>query len=70
MERTFLIDNRFFIDLYNIIFINLALSADNALIIGMAISELPSSQRNKVLVWTTLGIVMFFMLFASLRFFY
>ncbi|MEM1505777.1 YjbE family putative metal transport protein [Domibacillus sp. 8LH] len=56
----------FFIDLLNIIFVNLLLSADNALIIGMAIRELPFSQRKKVLVWTTAGIIMFYVLFSSL----
>lgn len=54
------------IDLLNIIFINLALSADNALIIGMSIRGLQSSQRNKVLIWTTIFTIFSYILFASL----
>jgi YjbE family integral membrane protein len=52
------------VDLLHIIFINLILSADSALIIGIAIRDLRSKQRKQVLIWSTFGISFIYIIFA------
>ena len=53
------------VDLLHIIFINLILSADSALIIGIAIRDLQTKQRSQVLIWSTIGISFIYIVFAS-----
>lgn len=55
--------------LVSIIIIDLVLSGDNAVVIGMAASRLPANQRRKAIVWGGAGAVglrMFFTVLAAL----
>lgn len=46
-----------FVALGSILFVNLILSGDNAVIIAMASKSLPSSQRTKAVLWGSIGAV-------------
>jgi YjbE family integral membrane protein len=46
-----------FIALGSILFLNLILSGDNAVIIAMASNQLPAEQRKKAIIWGSLGAV-------------
>jgi YjbE family integral membrane protein len=50
-------DTQFFIAFVNIIIIDLVLSGDNAVVVGMASRRLPPEQRKKAILWGTLGAV-------------
>ncbi|GAX91209.1 TerC family protein [Effusibacillus lacus] len=47
----------FFSALLAVIIINLVLSGDNAIVIGMAARNLPKEQQKKVILWGTLGAI-------------
>lgn len=47
----------FFSALLQIIFINLVLSGDNAIVIALAARNLPAEQQKKVVIWGTVGAV-------------
>lgn len=48
----------------NIVLINLVLSSDNALIIGMAVKDLQRADQKKVLLYSTIGIILLYILFS------
>ncbi|HJV45230.1 MAG TPA: TerC family protein [Bacillota bacterium] len=50
-------DTQFLIAFLNIIIIDLVLSGDNAVVVGMASRRLPPMQRKKAILWGTLGAV-------------
>ena len=50
----------------SIILIDLILSGDNAVVIGMAASDLPGPQRRRAILWGTLGAVGLRVLFTAL----
>jgi YjbE family integral membrane protein len=58
--------NNELIILVKIIFIDIILSADNAIIIGMAASQFDNRIRKKVLIYGTIGAVVFRIIFAGL----
>ncbi len=58
--------NNELIILVKIILIDLVLSADNAIIIGMAASQFDNQIRKKVLIYGTIAAVVFRIIFAGL----
>ncbi|SMO49441.1 TerC family protein [Melghirimyces algeriensis] len=50
-------DAQFWIGFFNIIILDLVLSGDNAVVIGMAARKLPQNQRKKAIVWGTAAAV-------------
>lgn len=54
------------IDLLEVIFINLIMSVDNALIIGIVVRELPIVKRKHVLVWSIIGISSIYIFLSAL----
>ncbi|WCK55831.1 TerC family protein [Aneurinibacillus sp. Ricciae_BoGa-3] len=50
-------DSAFWIGFVNIIIIDIVLSGDNAVVIGMASRRLPKGDRKKAVLWGTLGAV-------------
>lgn len=47
----------FWLALLNIIFIDLILAGDNAIVIGMAARNLPANQQKKAVIWGTAGAI-------------
>jgi YjbE family integral membrane protein len=67
--ESFTLDLGFLGALLSIVIIDLVLSGDNAVVIGMAASRLPASQRRKAIIWGGAGAVglrMFFTVLAAL----
>jgi YjbE family integral membrane protein len=48
----------FFTALLSIVIIDLVLAGDNAILIGLAARNLPSTQQKKVIIWGTLGAIL------------
>lgn len=57
MERSFVLDFGIVGALLSIIVIDLVLSGDNAVVIGMAAGRLPAEQRRKAIIWGGAGAV-------------
>ncbi|MBP1932877.1 TerC family protein [Ammoniphilus resinae] len=51
------LDLEFYLAFINIIIIDLVLSGDNAVVVGMASRKLPPKQRKQAILWGTLGAV-------------
>lgn len=54
------------IDLLQVIFINLIMSVDSALIIGIVIRELPITKRKHILIWSLIGISLIYIFLSAL----
>ncbi len=52
--------------LVQVILIDLVMSGDNAIIIGMAVAGLPKENRTKIIVWGVVGATVLRILFAAL----
>ena len=52
------------IALLQVVFIDVTLAGDNAVVVGMAASRLPAAQRKRVIVWGVVGAVILRILFA------
>lgn len=61
-----IVDVDFWIGFLNIIIIDLVLSGDNAVVVGMASRRLPPKERKKAILWGTLGAVGLRILFTGL----
>jgi predicted tellurium resistance membrane protein TerC len=57
MDLTHLLSVSFVLGLLNIMFINVTLSGDNAVVIAMAVRSLPSKQRQRGIILGTAGAV-------------
>lgn len=60
------LDLQFWIGFLNIIIIDLVLSGDNAVVVGMASRRLPPKERKKAILWGTFGAVGLRILFTGL----
>lgn len=61
-----LVDLNFWIGFFNIILIDLVLSGDNAVVVGMASRRLPPKERKRAILWGTLGAVGLRILFTGM----
>ena len=59
-------DNGAFFALLQVILIDLVMSGDNAIIIGMAVAGLPKQNRGKIIFWGVAGATVLRILFAAL----
>lgn len=54
------------VSLLQVIFIDLVLAGDNAIVVGMAAAAVPAEQRKRVIVWGTAAAVLLRVIFALL----
>ncbi|WP_170145195.1 TerC family protein [Ammoniphilus oxalaticus] len=59
-------DGQFWLSFLNIIIIDLILSGDNAVVVGMASRRLPPPERKKAIMWGTVGAVGLRILFTGI----